>query len=143
MKKLFLYLREKLQSIESINWVDLDKGQLNGFEGRPAIDFPAALIRIEYPRTVKVTRQEQQAAVLITISIVYDCMDDTDSNTPEGILNRSLEFYDINDSVHKALQGQIDNSVMRSPLERTSLRDIVRMDKLKVFSMTYSTNILD
>lgn len=143
MKKLFLYLRELLMNVEGLKWVDLDKGQLNNFEVRPAIDFPAALIRIEYPRTTKITRNDQQCTVVVTISIVHDCLNDTDSSTTKSILDKSLEIYDLNDAVHQALQGQIDTKIFRSPLERTSVRDISRPDRLKVFTVTYSTNILD
>lgn len=143
MKKLFLYLRDKLTALPSINWVDLDKGQLNHYDTRPAIDFPAVLLKIEYPTTAKLSRKEQQCAVLITVSIVYDCFDDTDSITDADLLQQSLQVYDITEEVHDALQGEIDNSIMRAPLERLSVRDPNRNDQLKVLQYTYSTRIID
>lgn len=143
MKEIFLYLRAKLIALPDIAWVDLDKGQLNNYELRPAIDFPAVLLKIEYPRTTKLSRKEQQCDVQITASVVFDFMDDTDSITPEETLNQSLEVYDIANTVHLALHGEIDNTVIRSPLERVSVRDPNRNDKVKVLQYTYLTRTIE
>lgn len=143
MKKLFLYLRTKLMAIDNINWIDLDKGQLNQYDTRPAIEFPAVLLKIEYPSTSKLSRKEQQCTVLVTVSIVYDCFDDTDSITEADRLQQSLQVYDIAQEVHETLQGEIDNTIIRAPLERLSVRDPNRNDQLKVLQYTYSTRIID
>lgn len=143
MKKLFLYLRTKLMALPNIHWVDLDKGQLNQYDTRPAIEFPAVLLKIEYPNTSKLSRKEQQCAVLVTASIVYDYLDDTDSITDADRLQQSLQIYDIAQEVHETLQGEIDNTVMRAPLDRMSVRDPNRNDQLKVLQYTYSTRIID
>lgn len=130
-------------ALPNIHWVDLDKGQLNQYDTRPAIEFPAVLIKIEYPSTSKLSRKEQQCAVLVTVSIVYDCFDDTDSITEADRLQQSLQVYDIAEEVHDALQGENDNTIMRAPLERLSVRDPNRNDQLKVLQYTYSTRIID
>lgn len=142
MKSIFLYLRSQLMALPSIRWVDLDKGQLNQYDARPSIDFPAVLLKIEYPNTKKLTGKDQQAAVFITATLVFDFMDDTDSNTPEDILMQSLEVYDIAAELHATLQGATDKSI-RAPLERTSLRDPNRPDKLKTIIQTYTTSTID
>lgn len=143
MKKLFLYLRTQLLTLESIQWIDLNKGQLNNYDSRPAIDFPAVLLDISYPRTTKLTGKQQQCEVQVVASIVFDFMDDTDSITLEDPLQASLEVYDTIDEVHDLLQGLMDTSIIRAPLERISLRDTIRPYKLKVFQMIYSTRLID
>lgn len=130
-------------AIDNINWIDLDKGQLNQYDTRPAIEFPAVLLKIEYPSTSKLSRKEQQCTVLVTVSIVYDCFDDTDSITEADRLQQSLQVYDIAQEVHETLQGEIDNTIIRAPLERLSVRDPNRNDQLKVLQYTYSTRIID
>jgi len=130
-------------NINSIQWIDLDKGQLNNYEERPAIDFPAVLLKIEYPRTNKLTRTQQQCDVQITATIVFDFFDDTDSNTSDERLEQSLEVYNIAQEVHDVLQGLCDNTIIRSPLERMSIRDPNRADKLKVLQYTYSTKTIE
>lgn len=143
MKKLFLFLREKLRVLPSINWVDLDKGQLNRYDTRPSIDFPAVLLKVEYPTTTKLSGPLHQCTAIVTATVVFDCMDDTSSITDEASLTESLMVYDIADQVHKAIQGAMDVTVIRSPLERTSLRDPNRPDKIKTLVYTYSTKVIE
>lgn len=142
MKELFLLLRERLMEIPSISWVDLNKGQINinQFDTRPSIDFPAVLLNISYPRTTKLSSLQQQCEVLVEVTIVFDFMDDTDSITPDGILKESLGVYDTVEIVHRKLQGLMNVDVIRSPLQRTGVRDVQRSDRLKTFVAIYTTN---
>ncbi|SMG35651.1 hypothetical protein [Sphingobacterium psychroaquaticum] len=142
MKELFLYLRAKIMAIPTINWVDLDKGQLNQYDSRPSIDFPAVLLKIEYPSTSKISRKQQQCNVLITATLAFDFMDDTDSITEEEPLSKSLQVYDIASQLHETLQGHIDNAIIRSPMDRVNLRDPNRVDTIKVITQTYRTKII-
>lgn len=143
MKDIFLFLRQIVTAVPSIRWFDLDKGQLNNYEVRPDIDFPAVLVKIEYPTTSKLTGKQQQCNVIITANIVFDFMDDTSSITPDEILMQSLEVYDTADQVHKTLQGSIDVTVIRTPLERASVRDPNRADKLKILQYVYTTKTIE
>lgn len=143
MKAIFLYIRELLKSIPSIVWIDLDKGQLNSYEVRPSIDFPAVLLKIEYPSTMKLSGKQQQCNVIITANVVFDFMDDTSNITPDEILEQSLKVYDIAEEVHKKLQGAMDVTVIRTPLDRTSVRDPNRADKIKVLQYVYTTKTIE
>ena len=143
MKKLFLFLRSKIKTVRSIQWIDADKGQLNRYEKRPDIDFPAVLLKIEYPTTAKLTGKQQQCSVIVTATVAFDYMDDTSGITEEDSLQESLEFYDIADEVHQIIQGAMDVEVIRTPLERTSLRDPIRPDRIKTLVYTYTTKVFE
>lgn len=143
MKELFKLLRSTLMSVQSIRWVDLDKGQIDQYETRPAIDFPAVLLNIELPNTDKITNTSQQCDVMITVQVVFDFMDDTDSATPTQILDKSLAVFDIVKEVHEKLQGLRKINVVRKPLERKSTRTPKRPDRIKVFQSVYNTRIID
>lgn len=143
MKAIFLYIRELLKTVPSIAWIDLDKGQLNSYEVRPSIDFPAVLLKIEYPSTTKLSGKQQQCNVIITANVVFDFMDDTSNITPDEILEQSLKVYDIADEVHNKLQGAMDVTVIRTPLERASVRDPNRADKIKVLQYIYTTKTIE
>lgn len=143
MKAIFLYIRELLKTVPSIAWIDLDKGQLNSYEVRPSIDFPAVLLKIEYPSTMKLSGKQQQCNVIITANVIFDFMDDTSNITPDEILEQSLKVYDITDEVHKKLQGAMDVTVIRTPLERASVRDPNRADKIKVLQYVYTTKTIE
>lgn len=143
MKDIFLYLRQLVKLSPSIRWFDLEKGQLSNYEERPPIDFPAVLVNIEYPSTSKVTGKQQQCTVTITVDIAFDFMDDTSSITPDNILEKSLEVFDIADEVHEILQGAMDVTVIRTPLERTSVRSPKRADGIKILQYVYSTKSIE
>lgn len=143
MKAIFLYIRELLKTVPSIAWIDLDKGQLNSYELRPSIDFPAVLLKIEYPSTSKLSGKQQQCNVILTANVVFDFMDDTSNITPDEILEQSLRVYDIADEVHKKLQGAMDVTVIRTPLDRASVRDPNRADKIKVLQYVYTTKTIE
>lgn len=143
MKDIFLAIRKKLISIESINWVDLNKGQINNYEARPAIDFPAVLLSIAMPRTTKLSRKEQQCDITVTADVVFDCLDDTDSITPNEALDKSLSIYDTTNDVYKALQGDGLEGILRSPLERIGQQDPRRSDKLKVIQLVFTAKYID
>ncbi len=141
MKKLFLFLRARITPLNSIRWVDLDKGQLNKYDTRPSIDFPAVLLKVEYPNTTKLSGPLQQCNAIVTATVVFDFMDDTSSITEEQTLMQSLECYDIADEVHKLVQGAMDVNVIRTPLDRLSVRDPNRPDKIKTLIYTYGTKV--
>lgn len=143
MKELFKLLRSTLMGVQSIRWVDLDKGQIDEYEIRPSIDFPAVLLDIELPSTEKITSTSQQCDVMITVQVVFDFMDDTDSGTPTHILNKSLAVFDIVKEVHDKLQGLRQINIVRKPLERKSTRSPKRPDKIKVYKSIYSTRMID
>ncbi|WP_282635700.1 hypothetical protein [Sphingobacterium thalpophilum] len=143
MKNLFLFIRSRVQTLSSIRWIDLDKGQLNNYETRPAIDFPAVLIKVEYPTTSKISGIKQQCNAVVTTTIVFDFMDDTSSITNEETLQQSLEVYDIAEEVHGKIQGAMDVNIIRTPLDRTSTRDPNRPDKLKTLVYVYSTKVIE
>lgn len=143
MKELFKLLRSTLMGVQSIRWVDLDKGQIDQYETRPAIDFPAVLLNIELPNTDKIGSTSQQCDVMITVQVVFDFMDDTDSGTPTQILDKSLDVFDIVKEVHEKLQGLRKINVVRKPLERKSTRTPKRPDRIKVFQSIYNTRMID
>lgn len=143
MIDIFLKIREELMLNDSINWVDLNKGQINNYEVRPAIDFPAALFTIAMPRTTKLSRKEQQCDISVTVDIVFDCIDDTDSNTEDDALEKSLSIYSIANEVYIALQGNVLDGLLRSPLERIAQQDPRRSDKLKVIQLVFTSRYID
>jgi len=139
MKELFLYIQEQLKQSPYIKWIDLDKGQANNYEVRPPVDFPAALIGISYPQTVNHQRKLQKCNVQITLKLVFDFVDETDSSLPAATQEASLLYFDTVKNVHDLLQGKIDNAIFNAPLERASQREENRPDGLKVINLVYGT----
>lgn len=51
MKQIYLTLLELLNLVPALKFTDLDKGQLEFYQTRPAVAFPCALIKIEITKT--------------------------------------------------------------------------------------------
>jgi hypothetical protein len=139
MKELFKYLRTQLKQIPGIAWVDLDKGQVSKFNMRPAIAFPAALIKIDYPRTETMNKKKQKCAVRIIIKLVWDYEGNTDSVTEDQELEQSLAYFNLCDAVYDKLQDSIDTNIFNKRLDRVSQIEEVRNDGLKVVNMVFET----
>jgi hypothetical protein len=139
MKDLFKYLRTQLKTVSDINWVDLDKGQVSKFAIRPAIAFPAALIKIDYPRTETMNKKKQKCSVRINVKLVWDYAGDTDSVTEDQELEESLAYFDLCDDVYDKLQDDINIAIFNKRLDRISQIEEVRNDGLKVVNMVFET----
>lgn len=139
MKSLFIYIQNRLKAVQSVKWVDLDKGQAASYDTRPPIDFPACLIGISLPQTVNHQKKLQKCNVQITVRVVFDFVDHTDSTMPQQALDEALKYFDTIKAVHDSLQGQIDTDVFNAPLERVSQREQNRPDGLKVIDLIYQT----
>ncbi len=51
MKNIYEKIANQLkEQVPELAWIDLDNGQLDYAEYRAAVDFPAALISIDYPQ---------------------------------------------------------------------------------------------
>ena len=141
MKELFKYLRTQLKEVPGILWVDLDKGQVSKFALRPAIAFPAALIKIDYSRTETMSKKKQKCSVRITLKLVWDYAGNTDSVTEDQELEQSLAYFDLCDDVYNKLQDDIDSAIFNKRLDRVSQIEEVRSDGLKVVNMVFETVI--
>ncbi|MEM9338733.1 MAG: hypothetical protein AAGA66_08405 [Bacteroidota bacterium] len=144
IKELFKLARTKLGEVTELNWVDLDKRQMEDYEMRPSIGFPAALISVQFPgceNEEELKGLKQRVEGLLTVRICHDFTGNTSGITNEMELERSLQFLDVVQSVYEKLQGFTDGSFNK--LERISLRDEQRGDKYKIVNMVFKTATRD
>ena len=139
MKKVFLDITEKLDNIQTLQWIDEDKGQLN-FE-RPPVLFPCALVDIQLPKTDNLNARMQRCDMLITVRVAFDFSGNTSKGTPEAARAKSLEYYDIVEEVYKALQGYATPNF--NPLERKSFYQEKRPDGYKVVAIPFTSEFRD
>lgn len=143
-KELTTAIRSKLKENDTLRWVDLDKGQMEMYDSRPAIDFPAALFTIQFPRTEneeEIKGLKQQAECLITVRICWDFTGNTSGITSDAEFDRSMAFAQLLQEVYQELQAFSDGRFNK--LERISLRDERRNDKYKVMNMVFRTATRD
>lgn len=142
MKDLFLLAMSRLKTVDAIEWSDLDKGQINNYEVMPPIDFPAALIKIDYPQCENMGGKKQKCRVRLMIRLAFDYTGETDSTMPETALNSSLLYFETVEEVYKAFQGFI-NPTIAAQFNRIAQVEENRPDGLKVVNMTFETYVHD
>lgn len=143
MKDIFKYCRTELMGVAGLNWVDMDKGQLSASGNRPPVEFPAALLRVDYPQTQDMSKAKQMCTCRITVRLAFDFYGDTDQLTQEQELDQSLSYFDTVLQAHNALQGKIENGVFNRPLQRISQTEESRNDGIKVLNLVYTTVVYD
>jgi len=137
MEEIYELLLAKLGEIAELNWIDLDKGQLETGESRPAVSFPCALITIQYPNTEDLDFKGtiQDCDVQIGIRVAHDYTGNTSAVTPEAVRAESLEYLRLVQKVYKKLQGFTDGTM--NELSRRSQREERRPDQIKVMQINF------
>jgi hypothetical protein len=144
MESLFTKLVTRItDEIPEIKWVDLDKGQINQFDSRPALLYPAILIGLQLPRTQDFdTRGKiQECNALVNIRLIIDYTGNTSAATPAIERGKSLNYFTITDKIYRKLQSWGDEEF--NPLSRQSLREEQRPDGLKVVNIAFTTSYID
>jgi hypothetical protein len=144
MKFIYTKVLARLKQIPELAWVDLDKGQLEYYDKRPAVKFPCALIGIQIPRAEDMDNRKtiQQCQALVTIRLAFDYTGNTSGVTPDAELQKSLAYFDLVEKVYTYLQGFRDEKNL-NPLSRQNLREERRDDGYKVISIPFSTAFID
>jgi hypothetical protein len=139
IKKLIDYLRDEVVELKYIN---IDLGQLDFFEVRPAVAFPCCMIdivNIQYDQ-----RQDGQHGNLqIRLRMAFEVMKDTSSLAPDEVLEAGLNYFDIENKVFLKMQyyragGLVFNEFIR-------LRDANEKigDGFRVISSDYKASFVD
>lgn len=141
MTFLFNALTAKLQEITELRWIDLDKGQIDRYDLRPPLAFPAVLIGIQYTRAESIGNRSQQVEALINLRLVVDYSGPTSAATPTQARQESLSYFQLAESVFDKLQGHKEAQFNR--LDRRSMREERRQDGLKVINIAFATNFIE
>ncbi len=144
MKDIYRLIAERLQNeVEDIKWIDLDNGQIDFFEYRSSVDFPAVLINIKYSNCENVgTDGTQECDVEIELRCVFNLFDETNIHAPEEVRERALEIFDIMNKIHGCLQNWHNDGTCGVITRRAVSREN-RTDGSKVYNMTYRTTYFD
>ncbi|QOR76665.1 MAG: hypothetical protein IMW88_03745 [Thermoflavifilum sp.] len=82
MKQIFETIMQLLTSVQALKYIDLDKGQIDQYDIRPAIAFPAALISLEIVNAEDETDTMQRVQLQITIRVAFDFSPSTSAVVP-------------------------------------------------------------
>ncbi|MES2651280.1 MAG: hypothetical protein V4663_06040 [Bacteroidota bacterium] len=132
---------EIFNDLKKINYADLDKKQIDQFNVRPAIDFPAVLIKIEILKSEDIGDKCQKCTARVTLRLAFSYVGSTASHAPADVLSDSLEYFDIVNAVYRKFQGYFSTGFTR--FSRLQLTEETRNDGLKVVSLPFTTSFID
>ncbi|NJN27165.1 MAG: hypothetical protein HC819_14895 [Cyclobacteriaceae bacterium] len=145
MKELFLAVTAKLKTITALRWIDEDYGQADNYQLRPAIEFPAALVTVNYDSTEdtgEAIDMEQHVRASVQVRLVFETTGETNTYAPDTVRQQALARFDIVDQVHEYLQS-FDNLGKMAGLTRTSMQSEPRRDGYKVVAIRYVTDFTE
>lgn len=140
MKEIYLKGLELLDTVPAVRWSDLDKGQLEFYETRPAVNFPCALLKVVIDKTENLGQNMQLCHGRVIVRLGFNYIGETSSITPQTARSKSLEYFDILESVYLAFQGK---PAGKGKLDRQSAVEENRPDGLKVISLPFATSWID
>ena len=143
MTVIYLAVLEQLKNnVSYLRWIDLDQGQIDGDNGRPAIAFPAALIGIALTRCETIYDNVQHCVAPITVRIVQNPpVSRTSAAASDNVRQNALEQYELIERVHAALQGFGNDRF--NPFSRSRQATEQRRDGLFVARIEYQTEFKD
>lgn len=101
---IFLAIQNRIiDQVTTIKHVNEDTGQL--MDENPALSYPCVLIAIERGTFTDLAENAQIGTVNITIKLVVAPRSATANNTPTDYKKKGLDYYELEQDLHKALQG--------------------------------------
>lgn len=92
--------------VPEIRYIDLDLGQLENYEIRPAVAWPCMLIDLDESKYSDAgSKLHQLADCMITIRLGVVKYTDSNNLTPTNIRPNALKYFELENKVFKALHG--------------------------------------
>lgn len=134
---IFLAIQQQIQtSVTAIKYIDQDLGQLKTTT-RPPVAWPCVLIDFEDFNFENLGENVQTAKGTIVLRLGFAPYSNSSQITPSTFLHQAISYYDIEWSLHKAIQGWAPGDDFGS-LIRTAASTQKRTDNYRVRELSYS-----
>lgn len=141
MKAIYQKITEKLKTVDALRWIDGDEGQLDYYETRPAVAFPACLVDIELVECNDQSDKQQMVRARVTLRLAFEPIGQTNTAAPVSVQNKALEKWDTVDAVFNLLQGWYDSEV--AEFSRVNQTTEKRDDNIRVIRQVWDTNFIE
>ncbi len=135
---IFLAIQQRIQNnVTGINYIDQDLGQLKNDRNttRPNISFPCVLIDFEDFNFEDIAENAQTANATIVLRLGLAPFSNSSQVTPTGYIASAISYYDLEWSLHKAIQGwsPIDDTgyMMRTEVATQKRNDTIRVREIR------------
>lgn len=149
---IFLALQDRIKNNSTVTHIAEDTGQL--MDEQPAISYPCVLIGMERADFTDMSQNCQIGTINITVKIITAPHSSDAGNTPIASRKKALSYYDIENDVHKLLQGwapayvdEVDGPDLLGDvcgrLDRMNARTINNISNLRIREVRYTLGIDD
>lgn len=136
--RLFLALQARIAAqVPDIKHIAHDMGQFSA-KGRPPVSWPCVLIDFDDFSFDSLSENVQVAKGTVVISLGFNPHSGTGKDMPPDYREAALAYYDLEWTLHKALQGWSPDGDEYGHLVRTSAATQRRQDGYRVRELTYS-----
>lgn len=141
--RLLLALQAHLSAqLPEIRYVELDLGQLEVYEERPAVAFPCALLRFQGNYTQRQLNTQVNNFTL-TVKLGFDVYGNTSSLTPEAEREKALMYLEVEQQLYLTLQDWKADGLLTTGLVRLSDSDLYAADGMRKRVITFSGSFAD
>jgi|SRR6185312_645237 len=145
--QLYLSLMAQIKDhAPAIAWIDLDLGQLEHYDIRPAVAFPCVLVDFPDAAYKELGAESQWSEPVIQLRIGFAPFASANSAAPVSAQEQGLQHYELENQVFLALQGwaaEYGGNFICQPLVRTRVSTEQRNDAYRVRVMQFSTAYQD
>ncbi len=141
--QLFLAIQKQIMAeVPEIKYIDQDLGQLEIYEGRPAVAWPCVLIDFPDAQYSNHSELVQWADVNISVRLGFAPFSSANSLAPDISKEKALEYYEVENKLYEALQGFTADDCIQ-PMIRLRAGTETREDAYRVRQMMFTTGTED
>lgn len=126
--------------------IDIDRGQLDYYDQRPAVTFPCCLIDFPNMTFADEGQNVQWANVAVKVRLGFSPFSSAASIVPDVAKEQAMQFWEMENKVFKALQGWMpvleingEEVDIAQPMTRVAANKEMREDPFIVVAMDFTT----
>jgi len=134
-------IQQLVDNCPNIKYFDMDLGQLEHYNERPAVSLPCGLIDFDEIAFEHNGDNYQTGEGILQIRIAHQPYSASNSLAPEEVREKALDYFEHEQAIYLALQG-FSAGEMRD-LNRVSTRTEKRNDTLRVRTIKFRFGLID
>lgn len=149
MKTILDTIKNKIDQIPGLKYVDDDWGQLDFYSPNFPVKWPCVLVDLGQIGFSDIGRDltqtpinRQQGDALIVIRFANLRLSNSSTKSPRTQRDKRLEVFDLIQDIHENLQG-FEPDERCGPLIRESMRRVTRDDGVQEYEIIYSAGLSD
>ena len=143
MEQILTDIQQRLaDQVPALKYIDQDWGQLDYYSPNPPVKWPCALVDIVQAQFTNTGGGGQLGMVQVKVRVGDLQLSPSSTKAPAAARAAALSIWEVLKDLHKALHGWAGHRHY-SKLIRTAQQRIRREDGVRIYEITYTTQITD